>query len=110
MTPRSPRRRALTALVLGPLLCGVLLASAVTAAWVALGEPVPAQGAVWFQVTKLGSARNDGGPQQPFFALVLLNLTRTDLFKPMQGWYARVYTALGLGLIVAAGAWRDQNV
>ena len=24
----------------------------------------------------------------------------------MQGWYARLYTALGLGLIVAAGAWR----
>jgi preprotein translocase subunit SecE len=40
------------------------------------------------------------------FSLFLLNLTRTDLFKPMQGWYARVYTAVGLGLITAAGVWR----
>ena len=74
---RSPRR-ALTLLVLGPLLCGVLLAGAITAAWLVLGEPVPAQGAVWFQVTKLGSARNEGAPQQPFFALVLGTGARSD--------------------------------
>ena len=49
----------------------MLLAGGIAAAWVVLGDPVPAQGAVWFQVTKLGTARNDGGPQQPFFALVL---------------------------------------
>jgi preprotein translocase subunit SecE len=36
----------------------------------------------------------------------LINLTRTDLYKPMQGWYARVYTGLALGLIAAAGGWR----
>ena len=47
-----------------------------------------------------------GGAPRGLFALFLVNLTRTDLYKPMQGWYARVYTALGLGLIVAAGAWR----
>jgi preprotein translocase subunit SecE len=47
-----------------------------------------------------------GNAPRGLFALFLLNLTRTDLFKPMQGWYARVYTALGLGLIAAAGAWR----
>jgi preprotein translocase subunit SecE len=40
------------------------------------------------------------------FWLFLLNLARTDLFKPMQGWYARVYTAAGLGLIAIAGVWR----
>jgi preprotein translocase subunit SecE len=40
------------------------------------------------------------------FSLFLTNLTRTDIFKPMQGWYARVYTALALGLIAAAGVWR----
>ena len=74
---RSPRR-ALTLLVLGPLLCGVLLAGAITAAWLVLGEPVPAQGAVWFQVTKLGSARNEGASQQPFFALVLGTGARSD--------------------------------
>jgi preprotein translocase subunit SecE len=47
-----------------------------------------------------------GGAPRGLFALFLVNLTRTDLYKPMQGWYARVYTALGLGLILAAGTWR----
>jgi len=36
----------------------------------------------------------------------LINLTRTDLYKPMQGWYARVYTGLALGLVAAAGGMR----
>ena len=36
------------------------------------------QGAVWFQVTKVGTARNTGGPQQPFFALVLGTGARSD--------------------------------
>jgi len=47
-----------------------------------------------------------GNASRGMFVLFLVNLTRTDLFKPMQGWYARVYTALGLGLIAAAGTWR----
>jgi preprotein translocase subunit SecE len=47
-----------------------------------------------------------GGAQRGLFAQFLVNLTRGDLYKPMQGRYARLYTALGLGLIVAAGAWR----
>ena len=47
-----------------------------------------------------------GSAPEGLFALFLVNLVRADLYKPMQGWYARVYTALGLGLIVAAGAWR----
>jgi preprotein translocase subunit SecE len=47
-----------------------------------------------------------GGAPRGLFALFLLNLTRADLYKPMQGWYARLYTAVGLGLILAAGAWR----
>jgi LCP family protein required for cell wall assembly len=74
----SRRRRALAILVMGPVLCGVVVAGAVTAAWVVLGEPVPAQGAVWFEVTKLGGARNDGAAQQPFFALVLGTGARSD--------------------------------
>lgn len=37
-----------------------------------------------------------------FFA----NLLRLELYKPKQGWYARLYTAIGLGLIVALGLWR----
>ncbi len=52
------------------------------------------------------SKGKSGSASRGLFSLFLLNLTRADLFKPMQGWYARVYTALGLGLIVAAGAWR----
>ena len=47
-----------------------------------------------------------GGAPRGLFALFLVNLARADLYKPMQGWYARIYTALGLGLIVAAGAWK----
>ena len=47
-----------------------------------------------------GEARR---PSEGRFAQFLANLVRTDLYKPMQGWYARLYTALGLGVIVAAG-------
>jgi preprotein translocase subunit SecE len=48
-------------------------------------------------------------PRGPFggtFGLFLANLLQTGLYKPMQGWYARLYTALGLGVIAAAGVWR----
>jgi LCP family protein required for cell wall assembly len=75
---RGSRRRALTFLVVAPVVCGFLVAGMATAAWVVLGKPVPAQGAVWFQVAKVGTARNDGGPQQPFFALVLGTGARSD--------------------------------
>jgi preprotein translocase subunit SecE len=47
-----------------------------------------------------------GGAPRGLFAQFLVNLTRSDLYKPMQGWYARLYTGLALGVIVAAGAWR----
>ena len=40
------------------------------------------------------------------FAQFLVNLVRTDLYKPKQGWYARVYTAAGLGLILGVGLYR----
>jgi preprotein translocase subunit SecE len=46
-----------------------------------------------------------GGGQPNTFVMFFLNLGRTGLFKPMQGWYARLYTALGLGVIAAAGVW-----
>ncbi len=55
--------------------------------------------------TKPGKAKPGGAPRG-MFALFLFNLARADLYKPMQGWYARVYTVLGLGLILAAGAWK----
>ena len=50
-----------------------------------------------------------GGPaggSRRRFAQFLVNLVRADLYKPMQGWYARLYTALGLGVVVALGLWR----
>jgi preprotein translocase subunit SecE len=47
-----------------------------------------------------------GGASKGLFTLFCLNFVRSDLYKPMQGWYARVYTAAGLGLIAAAGVWR----
>jgi LCP family protein required for cell wall assembly len=72
------RRRSLTLLLVAPVLCGLLLAGGISAAWMLLGKPAPAGGAVWFQVTKLGAARATGGPQQPFFALVLGTGARSD--------------------------------
>jgi len=35
-----------------------------------------------------------------------MNLVSPDLYKPNQGWNARLYTALGFGLVVASGIWR----
>ena len=76
---RSPRRRALDAPPRRP--------APLRAAARRRRSPRPgcssasrsrAQGAVWFQVTKLGSARNEGGPQQPFFALILGTGARSD--------------------------------
>ena len=72
------RRRAVVTLLLAPVLCGLLAAGTVATAWVVLGSPTPAEGAVWFQVTKLGTAQDTGGPQQPFFALVLGTGARSD--------------------------------
>jgi preprotein translocase subunit SecE len=38
----------------------------------------------------------------PFF----INLLKTDLYKPTQGWYARVWTGIGLAGLMGAGVWR----
>lgn len=38
------------------------------------------------------------------------NLLSLDLYKPNQGWNARLYTAIGLLLIVASGVWRLQEI
>jgi LCP family protein required for cell wall assembly len=78
-TGRTPeRRRALTLLVVAPVICGLLVAAIVTTAWLLVGRPVPAQGATWLQVDKIGTAQVTGGPQQPFFALVLGTGARSD--------------------------------
>src|SRR6516165_193122 len=47
-----------------------------------------------------------GGALGGTFALFFANILQTGLYKPMQGWYARLYTALGLGVIAAAGVWK----
>ncbi len=47
-----------------------------------------------------------GGARKSALVQFVLNLTRSDLYKPMQGWYARLYTAIALGVIAAAGAQR----
>jgi len=47
-----------------------------------------------------------GGGQLSTLVLFFTNLLRTGLYKPMQGWNARIYTALGLGVIAAAGVYR----
>ncbi len=55
--------------------------------------PKPSKGGTW------------GGSRRRV-AQFLGNLVSTDVYKPMQGWYARVYTAAALGLIVVLGIYR----
>jgi len=42
----------------------------------------------------------------PFF----LNLLKVDLYKPSQGWYARVWTGIGLAVLLGAGVFRFYQV
>jgi preprotein translocase subunit SecE len=51
-----------------------------------------------------------GGSQPSAFSQFFTNLLSTGLFKPMQGWYARLYTALGLGVLAAAGVYKVWGV
>lgn len=53
------------------------------------------------------SAGKGGGGKRPSrFAPFLANLTRTDAYKPLQGKYARLWTVLGLGLLILVGVYR----
>jgi len=47
-----------------------------------------------------------GGSSRRRFVQFLANLFRADLYKPMQGRQARIYTAVALGVIVALGLVR----
>jgi len=40
------------------------------------------------------------------FAPFVANLLRTPPYKPTQGWYARLWTGVGLGALLAVGVWR----
>jgi LCP family protein required for cell wall assembly len=66
--------------VIAPL-CGVLIAGLLSAAWLALGKPTPAKGAIWFQVVGVGDSQFSAAPDKPFFFLALGNDGRTDADK-----------------------------
>ncbi len=44
------------------------------------------------------------------FTQFFANLLSANLYKPNQGWYARLYTAIGLLLIVGSGVWRLSEI
>src|SRR5579872_6201893 len=52
------------------------------------------------------SKGGSGSRPRGVFAQFLVNLVRTAIYKPRQGWYARLNTGLGLGQIVLAGAYQ----
>ena len=52
------------------------------------------------------SGQSGGSKRRKDFALFVSNLFSTRLHKPMQGRYARIYTAAGLGIVLALGIWR----
>ncbi len=77
----STRRHAAFRLLIAIPLCGMLVVTSLAAAWLALGRPTVASGAVWFQLTKVGDAEFSGVPDAPFFFLALGNDGRTDADK-----------------------------
>jgi LCP family protein required for cell wall assembly len=74
-------RNPLVRLLLAIPMCGLLVAGLLGAAWLAIGQPNPAAGATWFQVTKVGDAQFSGAPTEPFFFLALGNDARSDADK-----------------------------
>jgi LCP family protein required for cell wall assembly len=75
----TERRRTVLLTLVGPPLCGVLLACMVMAAWVGLGLPV-AKGETWFTVQKVppvaGASFTSGQPDGLQFFLVVGNDSR----------------------------------
>lgn len=75
----TERRRTVLLTLVGPPLCGVLLACMVMAAWVGLGLPV-AKGETWFTVQKVpplaGASFTSGQPGGVQFFLVVGNDSR----------------------------------
>jgi preprotein translocase subunit SecE len=49
------------------------------------------------------------GSSKGRFAQFLTNLLKADLYKPMQGRHARLYTAVALGGVLALGLWRLEH-
>jgi len=65
-------------------------------------------GAPASKASKPSKGVSAGGSRRRFsqFSQFLLNLFRVDAYKPMQGRHARMYTAIGLGIVVALGLYR----
>jgi LCP family protein required for cell wall assembly len=74
------KSRTVLLTLIGPPLCGVLLASLVIAAWVAMGLPSFAKGETWFRVTRVPptgqSSFTSGQPDGVQFFLVVGNDSR----------------------------------
>lgn len=66
------RPRALLFTLLGPPLCGVLVASLVMTAWLAMGQPRPLAGETWFRFQQVADeAHFTPVPDAPVFFLVV---------------------------------------
>jgi polyisoprenyl-teichoic acid--peptidoglycan teichoic acid transferase len=66
------RRRVLLLTALSPVLCGIVVACLLSAAWLVVGRPTPAQGEIWFRLQQVSSeARYNGSPDQPVFFIVI---------------------------------------
>jgi len=50
------------------------------------------------------------GGERGAFSRFVANALSTKPYKPKQGWNTRLYTAVGLGLIVAFGVWRLHDM
>src|SRR4051794_28452072 len=66
-------------------------------------------GAPASKMTKPPSKGGPAGGSRRRFVQFLTNLVRPDLYKPMQGRLARIYTAAALGLVVALGLWKFHD-
>ena len=58
------------------------------------------------KTTKPIARSTGGGWSSGWLGSFVGNLFRADTYKPAQGWYARLWTAIGLGLLVVTGIWR----
>ncbi len=73
------RRHPLLRLALVPVVAGAVVAASLTAAWIAIGRPTLASGAVWLQVVKTGEVHAQSStPGQPFFFLIVGNDGSTE--------------------------------
>lgn len=58
------------------------------------------------KATKPVAKGGSGSGSTGWFRALMGNLFRSDVYKPSQGWYARLLTGLGLGVVALAGIVR----